>query len=211
MSSPWRWARRAAAFAAVAYVGLQIRIPGIDASRLLDGFRKLVNRNPLVGVFDALSAGGLSRGTVLALGIAPYLVARTYMWGAKKLFPRLAAMDADDSGHERLKWYTRALTVVLALIQSIGYAQFMQSIPGAVVAPGPEFVATTMAFLTTASVVLMWLSERITANEKDDGIPHTAAATETSLPVAQAQAALNAPQSLDDVVLNRARDRVKVE
>ena len=204
MSFSWRWARRAAGFAAVCYVGLHIRIPGIRPEWLS---REIwdTNDSALLRLFDRMTGSGVSGGTVLALGIAPYLVARTYMWGAKKVFPRLAVMDADEAGHDTLKRWTRLLTVVLALIQSFGYAQFLQTIPQAVSNPGAGFVAQTMAFLTIASVTLMWLSERIAATN-DDAVANDATTTERTLDAVHAPAALNAPRFVAESLKRRVVD-----
>ena len=201
MSFPERWAKRAAAFAAVCYVGLKVHIPGVRPEYL----SRLIwdtHDNPLIRLLDKMSGHGVSGGTVLALGITPYLTARTYFWIAKKVFPRLPAMDADYAGQDTLKRWTRLLTVVLALVQSYGYAQFIQTVPQAVVNPGPRFVAITMAFLTLASVGVMRLSERVEATEDDE---ETVKQTtfERPLKTAHSPAALNAAQFPDDSLTKR--------
>ena len=181
------------------YVGLQIRIPGIRPDWLSRGIWD-ANDSALLRLFDNLSGKGISGGTVLALGITPYLSARIYFAIAKKVFPRLAAMDADDAGHNTIKRWTRLLTVVLALVQSFGYAQFVQTIPNAVINPGPGFVAGTMTLLTVVSVLVMWLSERIAASEEDTAESKAGADSSSELHAGRTQPALNATNAIDEII-----------
>ena len=199
MSLPWRWARSAAGFAAVCYVGLQIRIPGIRPDWLSRGIWD-TNDSALLKLFDKLSGKGISGGTVLALGITPYLAARVYFAIAKKVFPQLAAMDTNDAGHNTIKRWTRLLTVVLALVQSFGYAKFVQTIPNAVVNPGPAFVVGTMALLTVVSVLVMWLSELIAASEEDTAASKDNATFISTLHTGKSQPALNAANAVDEIL-----------
>lgn len=202
MSFPWRWARRAVGFAAACYVGLHIRIPGIRPELLSRGFWN-TNDSALLRLLDKMTGNGISGGKVLALGIAPYLSARLYFWIAKKVSPRFAAMDSNDVGRDTLTRWTRVLTVVLALVQSYGYAQFMQAAPNVVVNPGPKFVAMTMALLTIASVAVMRLSERIEETNDDEEFASTHTTSSKSLDSAHAPAALNAPQFADEILIKR--------
>jgi len=179
-------------------VGLRIHIPGIRGEWLARGIWEL-NNSALLKFFDAITGHGLTRGSILALSITPFVTARCYMWLAKKVFPRVAAMDEDEVGRARLKKWTRSLNLAVALVQSFGYARFLQNIPNVVVTPGPGFVLGTMALLTTGAVVMMHLSEHVT---DDDDLTSTDTALQPqAVENAPAPAALNAAHSVDDVLI----------
>ena len=200
MSLPWRWARRAAGFAAVCYVGLRIHILGIRQDWLARGIWEL-NDSALLKFFDTITGHGLSRGSILALSITPFLAARFYVWLAKKVFPRVAALDEHAVGRARLKRWTRVLNLIIALVQSYGYARFLQNIPNVVVTPGPGFVLGAMAVLTTGAVVMMHLSELVT--DEDDLISRDNALRPRSVDSAPAQAVLRAAQPVDEMLMRR--------
>ncbi|MEO7361881.1 MAG: hypothetical protein ABI120_16235, partial [Gemmatimonadaceae bacterium] len=179
----------------VCYVGLRIRIPGIQPDWLTRGIWD-TNDSALLKFFDTITGHGLSRGSILALSITPFLTARGYMWLAKKVFPRVAAMDEGDAGRARLKKWTRSLNLVVALTQSFGYAKFLQTVPNVVVSPGPGFILGTMALLTAGAVVMMHLSERVT--DDDGAIARDNAAQKPLVDGVPAPAALNPAQSIDE-------------
>ena len=208
MSFPWRWARRAAGFAAVCYVGLRIYIPGIRRDWLGRANWEL-HEGALLKLFDAITGHGLTRGSILALSITPFLAARCYVWLAKKVFPSVAALDEHAVGRDRLKRWTRGLNLIIALVQSYGYARFLQGIPNVVVTPGPGFVLSTMALLTGGAVVMMYLSERVT--EDDAAISGESAVQQRSVHNAPAQAALPAEPLVDDLPPIRVRDKINAK
>ena len=80
---------------------------------------------------------------------------------ARFVSPALDAKSNTSEGRKNLTGWTRGLTAGLALIQSYGFASFVQAIPGAVAHPGAGFIAQTMLVLTSGSLVMMALSERI--------------------------------------------------
>ncbi len=212
MSLPWKWVRRAAAFATACYVGLQIRIPGIRPEGLGEAIWT-ANDSALLKFFDAITGHGLTRGSILALSITPFLAARLYVWLGKKAFPQLAALEETQGGRAQLKRWTRLLNLSIALAQSYGYARFLQGIPNVVVTPGPVFIIGTMALLTTGAVVMMHLSERITATEDD--APHATdvagsiaasrqhANTPDAIHATPAHPSLGAPQPVDGILATR--------
>jgi preprotein translocase subunit SecY len=153
----------------------------------------------LLMLYDRLGGGGLSRGGALALGIMPYISARIMVRLARLVSPALEAAAGTPDGDRSLSRWTRALTVGLALVQSYGFARFVQGIPGAVAHPGIGFVAQTMLVLTSGSVVAMALSERIARPIEDDDEP-----IEPKKPVA----ALESGERIPDMVNVRDRETV---
>jgi preprotein translocase subunit SecY len=152
-------------------VGARIGLPGLSGDILADLFRK--SPGGLLGLYNLLSGGGLSRGAVLALGIAPYLSALAMMRLARFASPQLEAVWADHAGRARLHEWTRRLTLLLAAIQGIGFARFAQNAGAAPL--GGAFIAQTMLILAAGSVFTMLVSEQLSGRndespaENDEG------------------------------------------
>jgi preprotein translocase subunit SecY len=166
----WRKAAAALTVAALCEIGARVALPGMN-SHALRIFLQSRAGGFLLRVYDGLVGGALSRGAVLALGIMPYVSARVMMRLAREAIPAVrAAWTADD--HRRLTRWTRVLTAGLALVQSYGFARFVQGIPGVVADPGPVFIAQTVLVLTTGAVSIAWLTERFTAAEEHEDAEH---------------------------------------
>src|SRR5439155_15838392 len=113
--------------------GARVGIPSLNGQALTAFLRG--GSTWVLTLYDRFGGGGLSRGGVLALGIMPYLSARILMLLAGRASPALEAMAHDQHGRRSLARWTRILTVGLSLVQSYGFARFVQGIPGAVVNP----------------------------------------------------------------------------
>ena len=142
-------------------LGSYIPLPGIDAVAL----EKLFNQQGkgILGMFDVFSGGSLSRMTIFALSIMPYISASIIMQLLSATIPSLEKLKKEGgASYQRILQYTRQLTVVLALFQSYGVAIGLSSAEGIVVNPGFLFITTSMITLTAGTMFLMWLSEQIT-------------------------------------------------
>src|SRR5690606_4276363 len=107
--------------------------------------------------------GGLSRATVFALGIMPYISASIMFQLLAAVFPSVERLQKEgEEGRKKLTQYTRYATVALSAMQAYGYSVFLAGIPGAVLFPGFGFTLATMLALTTGAVFVMWLGEQIT-------------------------------------------------
>jgi preprotein translocase subunit SecY len=160
MSAGWRKALAFVSAIASIELGARIGLPGVDAIALLQYFDQ-AGRPFLVSAFAVIAGGGLFRAGVLALGIMPYLSARIYM----RLW-RVVRPTQPSAREERVR--TRLLTGALAVIQSIGFATFLQRVPGAVANPGVGFMTTTVLTLTAGSLLAMWFGEKLTQDEDSD-------------------------------------------
>jgi preprotein translocase subunit SecY len=149
--------------------GVRLVLPGLIGPALGQYLRN-GGGSLLLTLYDKLGGGGLSRGGVLALGILPYISATIMMRLARVISPPVDGLSASAEGRIRLRRWTRGLTVGLALIQSYGFARFVQGIPGAVMHPGFGFIAQAMAVLTAGSVVAMVVTEQLSAPADDDDI-----------------------------------------
>ncbi len=154
-------------------LGTYIPLPGIDPSVLKDIFSQ--NSGGILGMFDMFSGGALSRMTIFALNIMPYISASIIMQLMTAISPKMEALKKEgESGRKKINQYTRYGTVIIAALQAFGIAaglEGMTSSAGAAVAdPGLFFRFTTVVTLVGGTMFLMWLGEQITARGVGNGI-----------------------------------------
>src|SRR5688500_16241933 len=139
--------------------GAHITVPGVDVVALTDFFANQ-GGGGILGLYDLFVGGGLSRATVFALGIMPYISASIFMQIAGAVFPQVEKMNKDEEGRKKTTQWTRYLTVLLAAVQGYGFALFTESLQGAVAQPGFWFRMQMTFFLTTGAMFVMWLGEQ---------------------------------------------------
>ena len=150
-------------------IGAHIPVPGIDPVVLADLFKQ--QKNGILGMFNMFSGGALSRFTIFALGIMPYISASIIMQLATIAVPQLEQLKKEgDAGRRKITQYTRYGTLVLALVQAFGIAVALESQKGLVPDPGMMFRLTTVTTLVTGTMFLMWLGEQITERGLGNGI-----------------------------------------
>ncbi len=152
-------------------VGAHITAPGIDVIALTDFFRNSQNQpgGGLLGLYDLFTGGQLSRATVFALGIMPYISASIFVQIAGAVVPQVEKMQKDEEGRKTINQWTRYATVFLAAIQGWGFALFTESLQGAIANPGFGFRLQMAFFLTTGALFVMWLGEQITERGLGNG------------------------------------------
>jgi preprotein translocase subunit SecY len=142
-------------------LGAHVVAPGINVPALREFAGEL--QGTVFGIYDMFVGGGLSRATVFALGIMPYISASIMFQLLAAVFPSIEKMQKEgEEGRKKLTQYTRYATVVLSAAQAYGYSIFLSGIPGAVVNPGIGFTLQMVLTLTTGAVFVMWLGEQIT-------------------------------------------------
>ncbi|MFC5473015.1 preprotein translocase subunit SecY [Paraherbaspirillum soli] len=150
-------------------IGAHIPVPGIDPSQLAQLFRQ--HQSGILGMFNMFSGGALSRFTVFALGIMPYISASIVMQLMSIVSPQLEALKKEgESGRRKITQYTRYGTLLLATFQALGIAVALESQPGLVLDAGLAFRFTTVVTLVTGTMFLMWLGEQITERGLGNGI-----------------------------------------
>ncbi|TXL64273.1 preprotein translocase subunit SecY [Zeimonas arvi] len=150
-------------------LGAHVPVPGIDPDQLAELFRG--QQGGILGMFNLFSGGALSRFTVFALGIMPYISASIIMQLLTVVVPFLEAKKKEgEAGRREITKYTRWFTVGLATFQAIGIAVALESQPGLVLDPGLAFRFTTVVTLVTGTMFLMWLGEQITERGLGNGI-----------------------------------------
>ena len=150
-------------------VGAHIPVPGIDPTQLQQLFQG--QQGGILNLFNMFSGGALSRFTVFALGIMPYISASIIMQLLTYVLPSLEQLKKEgEAGRRKITQYTRYGTLGLALFQSMGIALALESSAGLVLAPGMGFRITAMVSLTAGTMFLMWLGEQITERGLGNGI-----------------------------------------
>ena len=157
-------------FALIVYrLGAHIPVPGIDPDELAAIFQR--EQGGILAMFNLFSEGALSRFTVFALGIMPYISASIIMQLLTVVVPWLEAKKKEgEAGRREITKYTRWFTVALATFQAIGIAVALESQPGLVIDPGLMFRFTAVVSLVTGTMFLMWLGEQITERGLGNGI-----------------------------------------
>ncbi len=150
-------------------IGAHIPVPGIDPMVLEDLFKS--QQGGILGMFNMFSGGALSRFTVFALGIMPYISASIIVQLMTVVSPHMEALKKEgEAGRRKITQYTRYGTVFLALFQGLGISMALESQPGLVLDPGLMFRMTTVITLVAGTMFLMWLGEQITERGIGNGI-----------------------------------------
>ena len=156
---------------AVYRVGGHIPTPGIDSAALKQFFDS--QQGGVLGFLDLFAGGNLSRLTIFALGIMPYISASIILQLLTVIWPYLEKLSKEgEAGRKKITQYTRYGTVALSLVQSFGIAMWLESMQGGTVVPNPgwPFRLMTVLTLTTGTAFIMWLGEQITDRGIGNGI-----------------------------------------
>lgn len=150
-------------------VGAHIPVPGINPDQLRQFFSS--QGGGILNLFNMFSGGALSRFTVFALGIMPYISASIIMQLVSYVVPSFEQLKKEgEAGRRKITQYTRYGTLALGIFQSWGIAVALQSSQGLVLNPGLLFQLTTVVSLTAGTMFLMWLGEQITERGLGNGI-----------------------------------------
>lgn len=152
-------------------IGAHIPTPGIKGEALSQYLHQAASG--LMGFFDMFSGGALSRLTIFALGIMPYITASIVLQLLTVVVPSLQALAKEgEAGRKKITEYTRYGTVFIAAFQSFWIAVGIEKMgAGAFVeSTGWSFRIMTMITLTAGTTFIMWLGEQITERGIGNGI-----------------------------------------
>ncbi|WP_291184960.1 preprotein translocase subunit SecY [Dokdonella sp.] len=149
-------------------LGSFIPVPGVNP----DAMSRLIQQGGgLLDMFNMFSGGALSRFSIFALGVIPYISASIIVQMFATVIPSWQALRKEgESGRRKLTMYTRFGTLALAVFQSFSVATMLQTQQGIVYSPGPGFIFATVVGLTAGTMFLMWLGEQITERGVGNGI-----------------------------------------
>ncbi len=159
---------------AVYRVGAFLPTPGINTDVLTQLFQQ--NQGSVLGLIDLFSGGNFRRLTIFALGIMPYITAAIILELMTVAWPYLEQLQKEGAlGRKKITEYTRYLTIVLSILQSLSIAFTLQHQAGPngqtlVYNPGLAFTLMTVLTLTTGSAFIMWLGERISERGVGNGM-----------------------------------------
>lgn len=156
-------------FGLVVYrLGTHVPVPGLNPQKLMDLFNS--HSNTILGMFNMFSGGALSRLSVFAIGIMPYISASIIIQLFTVVSPKLEQLKKEgESGRRKINQYTRYGTLCLAIVQSIGMTKWLVG-NGIALDPNPMFYFTSVATLVTGTMFMMWLGEQITEKGVGNGI-----------------------------------------
>ena len=159
---------------AVYRIGAQIPSPGISAAALAEFWE--AQKGTIFGMMDLFTGRNMSRMTIFALGIMPYISSSIILQLLQVVWPYLERLSKEgELGRKKITQYTRYGTLLICVIQSFGIGLFLQSLksPGGapvVLNAGFSFMAMTMLTMTTGTVFIMWLGEQISERGIGNGI-----------------------------------------
>jgi preprotein translocase subunit SecY len=161
------------ALLAVYRIGAHIPTPGINSDVLAEMFKQA--QGSVLGIFDLFSGGSFRKLTIFALGIMPYITASIILQLMQVVFPYLERLQKEgELGRRKITQYTRYLTIVLSIIQSLTIATTLQATnmngQSLVYHRGIGFTLMTILTLTTGSAFIMWLGEQISERGIGNGM-----------------------------------------
>jgi len=160
---------------AVYRLGTHIPVPGINSEALLHYFNS--SGGALFNIYNLFSGGALGRFSVFALGVMPYISASIIMQLLTAVIPSLERLQKEegDYGRWKISQYTRYLTIAIAGFQSLGLSIWLSNLKteagASLISISPFwFVILTTVIVTTGTVFLMWIGEKITEFGIGNGI-----------------------------------------
>ena len=159
-------------FVAIYRFGSFVVLPGINPAQL--GKLQEQTAGGLMSLLDMFSGGAFSNASIFALGIMPYISASIVMQLLAVAVPYFQKMQSEgESGHKKIQWYTRVLTVAILLFQGPAYLANLKMQAAGALATGVswnQFMFTGFIILAAGSMFILWLGERITDKGIGNGI-----------------------------------------
>ncbi len=149
-------------------LGSYIPIPGLNPLKLVDFFKQ--HESGILGMFNMFSGGALSRMTIFALSIMPYISASIIVQMFGSISPKLQQLKKEgEAGKRKMNQYTRYGTLFLSIIQGFAITKWLVS-NGIALNPNFTFYITAVVTLVTGTMFLMWLGEQMTERGIGNGI-----------------------------------------
>lgn len=158
-------------------IGTYVVLPGVDPNELERLSQK--SSEGLLGIINMFAGGAFARASIFALGIMPYISASIVVQLLTMAIPTFQKMQKDgEDGRRKINQLTRYLTIVITAVQSVGYIVNLKAeAAGAILSltnPGVlsdfMFMVTSVVILTSSTIFVMWLGERITDKGIGNGI-----------------------------------------
>ncbi|MDA0378806.1 MAG: preprotein translocase subunit SecY [Bacteroidetes bacterium] len=153
-------------------LGAFVTLPGVDASILAE-INANADPNNLLGLLDLFVGGAFSAAGIFALGIMPYITASIVIQLMGAVVPYFQKLQREgEDGRRKITQLTRYGTILVTALQSIGFAINLQygATAQAIIIGDTFFMVSTVIVLTSGTMFVMWLGERITENGIGNGI-----------------------------------------
>ena len=153
-------------------VGCFIPTPGVNTVNFFEKLQKAQAGQTILGMLGLFTGGALTRMSIFALGIMPYISASIIMQLLTAVIPALERLAKEGkAGYEKINQFTRYLTLFLCLVQGLFLSLWLKN-QGTDIVPdgGPLFIFTTILTLTAGTVFIMWLGEQIQERGIGNGI-----------------------------------------
>ena len=156
------------AFILILYrLGAQIPLPYIDSNAIAQYFKTA--SGSIFGYLNMISGSALSRATLFALSISPYITSSIVMQLLGVAFPKLGEMAKEEGGKEKMTKYTRYLTVGLALVTAFGYYMWIKNQGWLLASDVFTAIVIIVCYCAGASLI-MWMGEKINEHGIGNGI-----------------------------------------
>ena len=152
-------------------VGSFIVLPGIDPNELSS--LQASTQGGMLGLLNSFVGGAFAKASIFALGVMPYISASIFMQLVTVLVPQISKIQKEgESGQKKITQWTRYLTIIVTAFQAAAYIGFLESSSqGALLeAYKPFFWVSTVFLLTSGTLFVMWLGEKITDKGIGNGV-----------------------------------------
>lgn len=150
----------------IARILAHVPLPGVN----LEELRSFFGRNQIFGLLNMFSGGSMQNFSIIMMGVGPYINASIIVQLLTMVIPRLEEIQKEgESGQARLNYWTRILTVPLAIIQSYGMLTLLKS-QGIVTSFTPMQWVIMVLSITAGTILLMWIGELISENGVGNGV-----------------------------------------
>ena len=152
-------------------MGCYIVVPGVNSQEL--ALQLSSSTNTLAGLVNTISGGAFSRLSIFAMSITPYITASIIIQLLAMIIPSLERLtkEGGEEGRKKINFYTKILTLVLALVEAIGiYISYSKSYSTIIINPGLKTAMMFVLSLVTGTSILMWLGDQITNKGIGNGI-----------------------------------------
>ena len=150
----------------IARILAHVPLPGVDLVEL----RNFFGRNQIFGLLNMFSGGSMENFSIIMMGVGPYITSSIIMQLLTMVIPSLEALQKEgESGQQKINYWTRILTVPLALMQSYAMLSLLKS-QQIVISWTPLQLATMLISITAGTMLLMWIGELISENGIGNGV-----------------------------------------
>ncbi|MDR2765887.1 MAG: preprotein translocase subunit SecY [Holosporaceae bacterium] len=151
-------------------IGTYVPLPGLDPVVIEELAKRHMAAGGILGMFNMFSGGALSRMTIFALNLMPYISSSIIIQLFTMVSPTLEALKKEgETGRKKINQYTRYLTIAVAGFQAYGISLFLMNLQGSPVVIGRLFPLISVPSLVCGTMFLVWLGEQITSRGVGNG------------------------------------------